>query len=285
MAGKKKNRHWWKNFKFKYRLSIVNENTLEEVFSFYVSKLNGLSVLFTVLALLFALTALLMVFTPLRNYLPGYMSNQLRSAIVDNALQADSLEQLAEKQRLYILNIQDILAGRVSSDSVYSIDSLTEMRVDELMTATEKETAFREKYEETERYNLTAPQYTTDVGQKFYRPTRGILTSSFDADKRHYGVDIAANPDESVLATLDGVVIWSTYSTQTGYVIALQHGKGLVSVYKHCGSLMKQQGEQVHAGEAIALVGNTGVESNGPHLHFELWHNGQALDPEKYVVF
>ena len=100
MAGKKKKKHWWNNIKFKYRLSIVNENTLEEVFSLYVSKLNGLSVLFTLLALLFALTALVMVFTPLRNYLPGYMSNQLRSAIVENALQADALEQVAEKQRL-----------------------------------------------------------------------------------------------------------------------------------------------------------------------------------------
>lgn len=286
MAGKKKKKHWWNNIKFKYRLSIVNENTLEEVFSLYVSKLNGLSVLFTLLALLFALTALVMVFTPLRNYLPGYMSNQLRSAIVENALQADSLEQVAEKQRLYILNIQDILVGRINSDSVYSIDSLTEMRADELMSATERETEFREKYETSERYNLTAPQLSAGAGgQEYYRPTRGILSSSFNADNHHFGVDIAANPNESVLAAKEGTVIWSTYSMQTGYVIALQHSKGLVTVYKHCGSLLKQQGQQVKAGEAIALVGNTGVESTGPHLHFEMWHNGQAIDPEKYIVF
>lgn len=285
MAGKKRKKHWWKNIKFKYRLSIVNENTLEEVFSLYVSKLNGLSVLFSVLALLFVVTALLMVFTPLRNYLPGYMSNRLRADIVENALQADSLEQVAEKQRLYILNIQDIMAGKVNSDSVHSIDSLTEMRVDELMSMTEREAEFRQQYEKSERYNLTAPQGVETIGQNFYRPTRGILTSAFDADKRHLGVDIAANPNESVLATLAGTVIWSTYSTQTGYVIALQHGKGVVTVYKHCGSLLKEEGEEVKAGEAIALVGNTGAESNGPHLHFEMWHNGQAMDPEKYIVF
>ena len=120
---------------------------------------------------------------------------------------------------------------------------------------------------------------------KIYRPTRGILSSVFDADKKHYGVDIAANPNQSILATLDGTVIWSTYTTETGYVIAIQHAKGLVSIYKHCGALLKNQGTPVKAGEAIALVGNSGSHSTGPHLHFELWHKGQALDPERYIVF
>ena len=135
MAKKRKRRHWWHNIKFKYKLTILNENTLEEVFSLYVSKLNGLSLLFTVLLLLFFFTSLLMVFTPLRNYLPGYMSNELRSAIVTNALRVDSLEQVAEQQHRYVQNIQDLLAGRVELDSVQSIadiDSLREMPVDML---------------------------------------------------------------------------------------------------------------------------------------------------------
>lgn len=289
MANKKKKKHWWQNIKFKYRLTIVNENTLEEVFGLYVSKLNGLSVLFTVLALLFLLTALIMVYTPLRNYLPGYMSNQLRSTIVENALQTDSLEQLVDQHRQYVANIQDLLAGNINIDSIESIedfDSLTAMPVDQLQAATEREETFRANYEEAERYNLTAPNAipATD-GLKFYRPTRGILSSIFDADKKHYGVDIAANPNQSILATLDGTVIWSTYTTETGYVIAIQHAKGLVSIYKHCGALLKNQGTPVKAGEAIALVGNSGSHSTGPHLHFELWHKGQALDPERYIVF
>lgn len=289
MANKKKRKHWWQNIKFKYRLTIVNENTLEEVFGLYVSKLNGLSVLFSVLALLFLLTALIMVYTPLRNYLPGYMSNQLRSTIVENALQTDSLEQLVDQHRQYVANIQDLLAGNINIDSIESIedfDSLTAMPVDQLQAATEREETFRANYEEAERYNLTAPNATpaTD-GLKFYRPTRGILSSVFDADKKHYGVDIAANPNQSILATLDGTVIWSTYTTETGYVIAIQHAKGLVSIYKHCGALLKDQGTPVKAGEAIALVGNSGSHSTGPHLHFELWHKGQALDPERYIVF
>ncbi len=287
MTNKRKRKPWWQNIKFKYRLTIVNENTLEEVLTLYVSKLNGLSVLFSTLTILFLLTALLMVYTPLRNYLPGYMSNQLRSTIVDNTLQADSLDEVLHRHHLYIQNIQDILAGKVSSDSVQSIDSLTAIRTDELMAATKREEAFRQQYEEDERYNLMASNNNDQkaVGLNFYRPTRGILSSSFDSDLRHFGVDIAANPNESVLATLEGTVIWSSYTTQTGYVIALQHNKGLISIYKHCGSLLKKEGDRVKAGEAIALVGNTGTRTTGPHLHFELWSKGTALNPERYIVF
>lgn len=290
MAKKRKKKHWWHNIKFKYRLTIVNENTLEEVLAIYVSKLSGLSLIVSLLLILFLFTSLLMVFTPLRNYLPGYMSNELRATIVENALRADSLEQVTEQQRQYVMNIQDLLAGRVNMDSVQTmadIDSLREMPVDMLQEATELEKQYRLQYEEDERYNLTAPRMvTTDTdGLKFYRPTRGIISSIFDIENKHYGVDIAANPNESVLATLEGTVLWNAYSLETGYVIALQHKKGLVSIYKHCGSLLKEQGELVKAGEAIGLVGTTGVHSNGPHLHFELWNKGEALNPEKYIVF
>lgn len=287
MTNKRKRKHWWQNIKFKYRLTIVNENTLEEVVTLYVSKLNGLSVIFSVLTLLCLLTALLMIYTPLRNYLPGYMSNQLRATIVDNRLMADSLDEIVGRHQLYIQNIQDILAGKISSDTVQSIDSLTVMRSDQLTEATERERDFRRQYEEAERYNLTATatvQADTE-GTVLYSPTRGMLTSAFDPENRHYGVDIAANPSECIMAVLDGTVIWSTYSTQTGYVIALQHRKGLVTVYKHCGSLLKAEGEQVKAGESIALVGNTGVETTGPHLHFELWNKGQPVNPERYIIF
>lgn len=290
MAKKRKRRHWWHNIKFKYKLTILNENTLEEVFSLYVSKLNGLSLLFTVLLLLFFFTSLLMVFTPLRNYLPGYMSNELRSAIVTNALRVDSLEQVAEQQHRYVQNIQDLLAGRVELDSVQSIadiDSLREMPVGMLEEATEREELFRSQYEDAERYNLTGTrQGSSDMtGLKFHCPVRGILASVFDVEQQHYGVDIATSPNSSVLATLDGTVLWSGYSMDMGYVIALQHKKGLVSIYQHCSALLKEQGQAVKAGEAIGLAGKKGVHSTGPHLHFELWNNGQPLNPEKYIVF
>ena len=248
MPKRRRSKAFWKNFKFKYKLTIVNENTLEEIVGLRVSKLNGLSVLLCVLAVLFLIASCIITFTPLRNYLPGYMNSEVRTQIVDNALRVDSLQQVLNKQNLYIMNIQDIFSGKV--------------------------------------YNLTSITSQPDVtGLILYRPTRGMVSDHFNAEKKHYGTDIAANPNESVLATMDGTVILSTYTAETGYLIGVQHNQDLISIYKHCGSLLKKEGERVKGGEAIALVGNSGTLSTGPHLHFELWYKGHPVNPEKYIVF
>ena len=283
---KNKRKAFWKNFKFKYKLTIINENTLEEIVGIHVSKLNGVSVLLSAVTVIFLIASLIIVFTPLRNYLPGYMNTEVREQVVTNALRADSLLRILEHQRMYVMNIQDIISGNIKADSVHSMDSLTVVRSEELMERTQAEDEFRKQYEETERYNLTtidnAPAVT---GLIFFRPTRGMISSGFDANQKHYGIDIAASPNESVLSTLDGTVILATYTADTGYVIQVQHNQNLVSVYKHCGSLLKKVGDTVKAGEAIALVGNTGEKTTGPHLHFEIWNKGRALDPAKYIVF
>ena len=283
---KNKRKAFWKNFKFKYKLTITNENTLEEIVGIHVSKLNGVSVLLSAITVIFLVTSLIIAFTPLKNYLPGYMNSKVREQVVLNALRADSLQWVLERQRMYIMNVQDIIGGKVKPDSIHSIDSLTSSRSEELMERTQAEEEFRKQYEETERYNLTTIDNVPAVtGLIFFRPTRGIVSSGFDANQKHFGIDIAASPNESVLATLDGTVILATYTADTGYVIQVQHSQNLVSVYKHCGSLLKKVGDTVKAGEAIALVGNTGEKTTGPHLHFEIWNRGRALDPSKYIVF
>jgi len=274
---RKRSKAFWNNFKFKYKLTIINENTLEEIVGLRVSKLNGLSVLLSVLAVLFLIAACIIAFTPLRNYLPGYMNSEVRSQIVDNAL---------NRQNLYIMNIQDIFSGKVPIDSVQTLDSLTAAREDTLMERTRREEEFRRQYEENEKYNLTTIVSQPDVnGLILYRPTRGMVSDHFNTDKKHFGTDIAANPNESVLATMDGTVFLSTYTAETGYVIGVQHSQDFVSIYKHCGSLLKKEGDRVKGGEAIALVGNSGTLSTGPHLHFELWYKGHPVNPEKYIVF
>ena len=286
MPKRRRSKAFWKNFKFKYKLTIVNENTLEEIVGLRVSKLNGLSVLLSVLTVLFLIAACIIAFTPLRNYLPGYMNSEVRSQIVGNALRVDSLQQVLNRQNLYIMNIQDIFSGNIPVDSVQTLDSLTTVRKDTLMERTKREEEFRRQYEETEKYNLTSITSQPDVtGLILYRPTRGMVSDRFDAKKKHYGTDIAANPNESVLATLDGTVILSTYTAETGYLIEVQHNQDFVSIYKHCGSLLKREGDKVQAGEAIALVGNSGTLTTGPHLHFELWNKGRPVNPEKYIVF
>ncbi len=276
----------WHSIMFKFKLTIFNENTLEEVVGIHVSKLNGVSWLLVAITVFFVFSGIVIVFTPLRNYLPGYMNSEVRSLVVMNALRADSLEEVVERQSMYILNIRDIFKGEVRADTVQSIDSLTILRSDSLMERTRQEEEFRKQYEESERYTLTATDARRNASELiFYRPTRGMMSSDFQPEERHYGVDIAANPNESIRSVLDGTGILAAYTAETGYIIQVQHGQDFVSIYKHCGSLLKREGDSVKGGEAIALVGNTGQKTTGPHLHFELWHKGRAIDPTKYIVF
>lgn len=277
---------FWHNIKFKYKLTIINENTLEEVVGIHVSKLNGLSVLLSACTVIFLIAAAIIAFTSLRNYLPGYMNSEVRSQIVANALRADSLQAALERQSRYVMNIQDILSGQVKADTVQSIDSLTNLRAEKLMERSKKEEEFRKQYEEKERYNLTAVTDVRDAaGLIFYRPLRGVMSAGFNPEKRHFGIDLTASPNESILAALDGTVIMAAYTAEWGYVIQIQHPQNFISVYKHCGSLMKREGEQVKGGEVIALVGKSTEDGDQPHLHFELWHRGNPTNPEKYVVF
>ncbi|MDR0893157.1 MAG: M23 family metallopeptidase [Mediterranea sp.] len=282
----RRRRLFWKNFKFKYKLTIINENTLEEVVGLRVSKMNGLSVLLSVLAVLFLIAACIIAFTPLRNYLPGYMNSEVRAQIVENALTVDSLQEVMNRQHLYIMNIQDLFSGKVKIDSAQTLDSLTMRRADTLMERTKREEEFRQQYEEREKYNLTTISTQPDInGLLLYRPTRGMVSSHFNAEKKHFATDIAANPNESVLATMDGTVVLSTYTADAGYVIAVQHNQDLLSLYKYCGSLLKKEGDRVKGGEAIAVVGNSPMPGKEPHLHFELWFKGHPVNSEKYIVY
>ena len=281
---KKGRKAFWHNIKFKYKLTIINENTLEEVVGIHVSKLNGLSVLLSVCTVIFLIAAVIVAFTPLRNYLPGYMNSEVRAQVVTNALRVDSLQQALDRQNRYVMNIQDIFSGKVKADTVQSIDSLTTLRAEQLMERSQEEQAFIQQYEETERYNLRNISGEREVsGLIFYRPTRGLMSANFNPDKKHYGVDLTANPNESILAVLDGTVVFAAYTAETGYVIQIQHSQNFISIYKHCGTLMTYQGDKVKGGDVIALIGQGHKEK--PHLHFELWYKGTPVNPGKYVVF
>ena len=205
---KKGRKAFWRNIKFKYKLTVINENTLEEVIGIHVSKLNGFSVLLAACTVIFLLAAIIIVFTPLRNYLPGYMNSEVRSQVVTNALKADSLVEALERQNRYIMNIQDIFSGKVNVDTVQSIDSLTTIRTEELMNRSKEEDDFRRKYEERERAAAMAgTDDHTLPDLLFFRPTRGMVVKDFAPSRHHYGVDMAASVDESVLAALDGTVM------------------------------------------------------------------------------
>ena len=285
MAERNKKKAFWRNLKFKYRLVVTNENTLEDIVDIHISKRNGLSWLLLFLFVVLSISALILAFSPLKNYLPGYMNSEVRQQVVENALRADSLQEILDKQQLYVLNIQDILRGVIKADSVQSIDSLTTVRYDSLIEKTRREEEFQRKYEERERYNLTAVAPSKDaLSTIFYRPVKGVVSAGFDRAAKHYGVDIASKQNESVVATCDGTVIFAGFTAETGYVIEIQHTQDFVSIYKYCGSVMKHEGESVKAGEVIALVGSRPHVKGGMYLHFELWYKGRAIDPAQYIA-
>ncbi len=282
---KKGRKAFWKNIKFKYKLTIINENTLEEVVGIHVSKLNGFSVLLAACTVIFLLAAIILVFTPLRNYLPGYMNSEVRSQVVTNALKADSLVEALDRQNQYIMNIQDIFSGKVSVDTVQSIDSLTTIRTNELMNRSKEEDDFRRKYEARQKAESAAEEDHKLPDLLFFRPTKGIVMKDFAPSRRHYGVDMAAAMDESIVAAMDGKVMTVVQTADKGFLIQIQHEQNFISIYKHCGTPRKKEGDRVKGGEVIALAGTEDEGKHVSYVHFELWHEGTPIDPAKYVVF
>lgn len=279
---------FWHRIRFKYKLSFINEGTLEEVWSFRLSQLSAFVTLALFACFLIAVTALIIITTPIRNYLPGYLDVEVRKEIVENALRADSLERMMAIHELYLNNVAGILAGTLPIDSIRQIDSLATNDDNYEIPRSPLEEAYVKDFAEEEKYNLTVltdPGKVPTDGVFFYKPVNGTLSAHYESALRHYGVDLVARERESVLATLDGTVVYIGFDANQGNVIQLQHKNGFISVYKHNALLLKEVGDQVQAGEAIALVGNTGKLSTGPHLHFELWYKGNPVNPEEYIAF
>ena len=284
----RKTKSFWHRIRFKYKLSFINEGTLEEVWSFRLSKLSAFVTLALFACVLIAVTALIIITTPIRNYLPGYLDVEVRKEIVENALRADSLERMVAIHELYLSNVAGILSGTLPLDSIRQIDSLATNDENYEIPRSPSEEAFVKEFAEEEKYNLTVladPEKVPTDGVFFYKPVNGTVSAHYEAAIRHYGVDLVAKERESVLATLDGTVVYAGFDSNQGNVIQLQHKNGFISVYKHNALLLKEVGDIVQAGEAIALVGNTGKLSTGPHLHFELWYKGNPVNPEEYIAF
>lgn len=277
----------FRRFVYLYRLTVVNEDEQRRVFRMRIS--HFILTLFILIVAGLGAWGGIAVFTSLPKQKGTSLEDyRIRQTIVNDALRIDSLEQVFELQNQYITNLQDIIAGTVKLDTVYSVDSLARVRTELLMERTELEESFLRQYEEAERYNITSQsQPVTDVSSMtIFRPTAGLVTKSYDALDQHLGVDIAASPNQSVVSVLDGTVLMSTYTSDMGYTICIVHPGELISVYKHCESSLKKTGDRVRQGDVVALVGRgTDRALQGSHLHFELWYQGQPLDPEKYILF
>ncbi|MBK8581775.1 MAG: M23 family metallopeptidase [Flavobacteriales bacterium] len=275
----------------KYRAVLINESTYEERFSFRLSRFNVilLALLLFTLHGLFVLG--LIIFTPLKEYIPGYSNQKVKLNAYRAMTTADSLDQALKVRDAYINNLRNVLSGNLPADSATLAVPLSHPPTAADLKPSIADSLLRAKVREEEAFSVHAERGNGVLdhlglpGLLFFPPMRGIVTSTFNSAEGHYGIDIVTKADEAVKACLDGTVILASWTSDAGYVIQIQHSLDLVSVYKHNAVLLKKVGSQVKAGEAIAIVGNSGEYTTGPHLHFELWSGGKAVDPQTYIAF
>ncbi len=288
MASVKEKRKYIEKLKSKYRFTIRNDETLEEVWTFRLSQFNVITFFGGAAILIVILVIVLIAFTPIREFIPGYPNVNTRRNIVVNALRVDSLEKELRQWKGYYNNINNILNGGEPTSIVSKPDSTIKYKEIRFSRSVE-DSLLRLQIEENEMYNLSVydghKSKNSISNILFFPPVKGVITNTFSLQQNHYGIDIVAAPNEAVVAVTDGTVTLSTWTLETGYIIQIQHADNLISVYKHNSQLLKKQGARVKAGETIAIIGNSGELTTGPHLHFELWYNGNPIDPQKYIIF
>lgn len=281
-----------KKLRNRFRFVILNDETFEEKFSLTLTKRNVWIFLSVSTFTLVFLTSAAIIYTPLKYFIPGFGDYNYRSQIIQLQFKTDSLQTAMESRTAWIDNLVNIASGNIDTTQP---TAKTEQKVDKssfhLSEPTPDETDLRKQVEKEENYSLIYNGTQSNVVVEEVRqmhaitPVDGFVTSEFDAQKEHFGIDIATKNEAPVKAILDGKVISAAYTIETGYVIEVQHAHNLISIYKHNSRLLKKPGNKVKAGDVIALSGNTGELSSGPHLHFELWYEGKSLNPKDYILF
>ena len=289
MKKEKKNSLFLSNLKHRFRLIVMSDSSLEERVSFRFTGIRLISIVSISTFLLFVVFLLLIGYTPLNDYVPGKASARLHKELIELTLKTDSLEIALLENELYLKNISAIVNGEDPLNIIKEKEKTVSIKESDLSFKRSKEDSLlRLQVEAEDKMSLSA---TEDIKNDdlenilFFSPLKGVVTQKFDREKAHFGTDIVAKEDEPIKCVYDGVVVISHWTSETGYVIGVQHANGVFSLYKHNSILFKVVGEHVTSGEAIAIIGNSGEFSSGPHLHFELWYNGVPVNPENYFSF
>lgn len=286
MAKESKNETRVQRWRNKFRFVILNDDTFEEIITLKLSPLNIF--VFSVIAIIstIALTTTVIAFTSLKELIPGYASSKLRREAIELALTSDSLQAALERNERYINGVKRILEGEVIDTVLKEIEDQDTSATVSLVLSnpSTQDSAFREWVEQENAFTLN--QGGADLGiPQLISPLEGIITSSFDNVGGHYAIDIAASANTPIKTCFEGTVIFADWTSETGNIIIVQHENNLISAYKHNSALLKEAGEFVRSGEAIAIIGNSGENSTGPHLHFELWYEGAPIDPQGFIKF
>lgn len=271
----------------KYRLVVLNEETFEERLSFKLTKLNLFVLVSLSAILLVAGTTLLIAFTPLREYIPGYSSTALRKRAAELVIKTDSLQNELSNYSLYLGSVRQVLTGELEMQNINKDSLLTAVARDPEnidLSPSEADLALRQRVSNEEKFNVFE-NTQKKIGAVLFPPVSGTISSGYDPKNKHFAVDIAVAENAPVKSVADGTVIFSGWTPETGMSLIIDHGNGLISAYKHNNSLTKEIGDLVKSGEVVALSGASGELSTGPHLHFELWMNGFPVNPTTFIDF
>ncbi|MCO6464272.1 MAG: M23 family metallopeptidase [Saprospiraceae bacterium] len=255
-----------------YRVTVLDEETLEEVGSYNLSLLSFYIIISVVLMLVSALVISFIVFTPAKRLIPGYGDITVNKKFIELNKKVDSLEVEIGAYEVYTKGLRNLLSGTGHTTVDGKKDSIITSGgiIPELVNQADIKETNRAK--------------ELDF-LKFSTPVNGSISAKFQPSIQHYGVDILAPKDSPIKAILDGIVISAEQSISTGNCVYIQHNRNLVSVYKHNSALLVKTGDIVKTGQAIAIIGNTGELSTGPHLHFEMWFDGKFVNPQNYITF
>lgn len=270
------------------RFTIVDDETHDKLWSKKFTRMGLLVTAVTVVVVFAALAFSIIAFTPVRTLIPGYPDARSKHDAIQNAIRIDSLENVLAKWELYSENLRRVVDGL----EPLKIDSLMQVRSDAAKDAADKEelgrkdSLLRKEVADEDKFDIksTSSRVLPIEGLHFFTPLKGVISQGYDKALHPY-IDITAPGNSVVMSVLDGTVISAGWSDQDGYTIRIQHDGDIISVYKHNQKLMKKTGDKVTAGTPIAILGGTGSLSDGDHLHFELWHKGEAVDPTKYINF
>ena len=287
MKNKKENKGFFKKLFNDYKVVVSSEDTFEEKFAFKASKINVFVLMLVYSVILISFTISIVFFTQLRELVPGYSSSDLLNRAIYLTQKTDSLERQIELNNKFYKSIEDVLSGKtdefIERENITIDSNLNEKNFFSISPNSE-DSILRNYVDSQDKFNLTKNELVIE-NKMFFSPIKGDITQAFNFEENHFAIDIAADIGTPVKSILDGKILFSEWSVDTGHVIIVDHGDNIVSVYKHNSKSLKEQNDFVQAGEVIAYSGNQGSLSSGPHLHFELWKNGTPIDPEPLLNF
>lgn len=287
LKNKKRQRFTFKlpfDAKSHHKLILLNKDTLEEAFSWDLKPMNVFIVVGISAICLIVLTAMLMAFTPLREYIPGYKDPRLDRKVYELSMKVDSLYQATQEKDRYLYIVQSLYNGDNIElvKHVSTIDSVDYTEIKDRRS--EADSLFRLEIENEDKsvVESQSKRFISEYNNLFLQPVRGgLLVNNFDKNKNQFDVQFIVNKDTPVLSIADGTVIYAGWSVEFGHVITVMHRNNFVSVYKNVDALMKKRGDYVKVGDVIAVVG--GENDGNNKINFELWRNGVAVNPTDFM--